>query len=137
MFRQLIFTVYFFFFFKQKTAYEITHSDWSSDVCSSDLPAARRSPAPLGRGRHVCRRRPSARCGRCPGRSWPRSLPGLRLLAAKPGDRPGKSLAEGRGGAHAEDATHAPHIRHPTWHVLVALAVDGLLGHEAERRRSP
>src|SRR6187551_3997940 len=26
-----------FFFFKQKTAYEITHSDWSSDVCSSDL----------------------------------------------------------------------------------------------------
>src|SRR6187399_1852111 len=27
----------FFFFFKQKTAYEITASDWSSDVCSSDL----------------------------------------------------------------------------------------------------
>ena len=26
-----------FFFFKQKTAYEITASDWSSDVCSSDL----------------------------------------------------------------------------------------------------
>src|SRR6187551_3859592 len=26
----------FVFFFKQKTAYEITHSDWSSDVCSSD-----------------------------------------------------------------------------------------------------
>src|SRR6059036_4271267 len=28
----------FFFFFKQKTAYEITYGDWSSDVCSSDLP---------------------------------------------------------------------------------------------------
>src|SRR6056297_3496172 len=27
----------FFFFFKQKTAYEILRSDWSSDVCSSDL----------------------------------------------------------------------------------------------------
>src|SRR3546814_1536343 len=27
-----------FFFFKQKTAYEIRISDWSSDVCSSDLP---------------------------------------------------------------------------------------------------
>src|SRR5213079_3613977 len=27
----------FFFFFKQKTAYEITTGDWSSDVCSSDL----------------------------------------------------------------------------------------------------
>src|SRR3546814_1264312 len=28
---------YFFFFFKQKTAYELRISDWSSDVCSSDL----------------------------------------------------------------------------------------------------
>src|SRR3546814_8498151 len=27
----------FFFFFKQKTAYETRISDWSSDVCSSDL----------------------------------------------------------------------------------------------------
>src|SRR3546814_7304677 len=30
----------FFFFFKQKTAYEMRISDWSSDVCSSDLYAA-------------------------------------------------------------------------------------------------
>src|SRR3546814_9554415 len=29
----------FFFFFKQKTAYEMRISDWSSDVCSSDLNA--------------------------------------------------------------------------------------------------
>src|SRR3546814_9051225 len=28
-----------FFFFKQKTAYEMRISDWSSDVCSSDLRA--------------------------------------------------------------------------------------------------
>src|SRR3546814_4862874 len=44
-----------FFFFKQKTAYEMRISDWSSDVCSSDLrrgpirggtPDARRSPEP-------------------------------------------------------------------------------------------
>src|SRR3546814_8754084 len=27
----------YFFFFKQKTAYEVRISDWSSDVCSSDL----------------------------------------------------------------------------------------------------
>src|SRR5213075_2929827 len=33
--------ILYFFFFKQKTAYEITRRDWSSDVCSSDL----RSPA--------------------------------------------------------------------------------------------
>src|SRR3546814_12482788 len=32
-----------FFFFKQKTAYEMRISDWSSDVCSSDL-ARRKSP---------------------------------------------------------------------------------------------
>src|SRR3546814_4675774 len=29
--------VFYFFFFKQKTAYEMRISDWSSDVCSSDL----------------------------------------------------------------------------------------------------
>src|SRR3546814_5869664 len=29
-----------FFFFKQKTAYEMRISDWSSDVCSSDLKAS-------------------------------------------------------------------------------------------------
>src|SRR3546814_7775298 len=29
----------YFFFFKQKTAYEMRISDWSSDVCSSDLDA--------------------------------------------------------------------------------------------------
>src|SRR3546814_6823580 len=30
----------YFFFFKQKTAYEMRISDWSSDVCSSDLTRA-------------------------------------------------------------------------------------------------
>src|SRR3546814_4016922 len=33
----LVVLVDFFFFFKQKTAYEMRISDWSSDVCSSDL----------------------------------------------------------------------------------------------------
>src|SRR3546814_11299097 len=33
----VIFIVMIFFFFKQKTAYEMRISDWSSDVCSSDL----------------------------------------------------------------------------------------------------
>src|SRR3546814_7826679 len=41
--------VCFFFFFKQKTAYELRISDWSSDVCSSDL---------AHRGEH--RRKPAA-----------------------------------------------------------------------------
>src|SRR3546814_11073002 len=34
-----------FFFFKQKTAYEMRISDWSSDVCSSDLAASGTVPA--------------------------------------------------------------------------------------------
>src|SRR3546814_12311620 len=33
----------FVFFFKQKTAYEMRISDWSSDVCSSDLTAMRKA----------------------------------------------------------------------------------------------
>src|SRR3546814_7389363 len=33
-----------FFFFKQKTAYEMRISDWSSDVCSSDLLKGERLP---------------------------------------------------------------------------------------------
>src|SRR3546814_4687130 len=47
-----------FFFFKQKTAYDMRISDWSSDVCSSDLfphppphslrPAFRAAPGPTG-----------------------------------------------------------------------------------------
>src|SRR3546814_3496681 len=33
-----------FFFFKQKTAYELRISDWSSDVCSSDLGRSMKRP---------------------------------------------------------------------------------------------
>src|SRR3546814_1368370 len=44
-----------FFFFKQKTAYEMRISDWSSDVCSSDLHAGPResSAAAFGGERPV------------------------------------------------------------------------------------
>src|SRR3546814_17580233 len=45
------------FFFKQKTAYEIRISDWSSDVCSSDLcPASCRGLAVLRRDVELHRR---------------------------------------------------------------------------------
>src|SRR3546814_5063841 len=37
---RMLFYIYFFFF-KQKTAYEMRISDWSSDVCSSDLVTVR------------------------------------------------------------------------------------------------
>src|SRR3546814_3634178 len=40
-----LFVCFFIFFFKQKTAYEMRISDWSSDVCSSDLVRLRRRAA--------------------------------------------------------------------------------------------
>src|SRR3546814_2961479 len=50
----LVFVLFFcfFFFFKQKTAYEMRISDWSSDVCSSDLSSSMiaRNRAADGRG---------------------------------------------------------------------------------------
>src|SRR3546814_3934888 len=39
-----------FFFFKQKTAYEMRISDWSSDVCSSDLDDGYLLPVAFGVG---------------------------------------------------------------------------------------
>src|SRR3546814_8387807 len=56
----LLLFVCLFFFFKQKTAYELRISDWSSDVCSSDLS---RSPT-----RRRGRREPPRRAGWCRGR---------------------------------------------------------------------
>src|SRR3546814_18820275 len=46
-----------FFFFKQKTAYEMRISDWSSDVCSSDLryPGDRVAADAGGGDDHLCR----------------------------------------------------------------------------------
>src|SRR3546814_3055194 len=43
----------YFFFFKQKTAYEMRISDWSSDVCSSDLleQASKRNRRAISDGR--------------------------------------------------------------------------------------
>src|SRR3546814_1430094 len=72
------------FFFKQKTAYEMRISDWSSDVCSSDLDDARAFfrcglGRTLGVGRAIRHRRTTT--GRSPatftalgttvGRTWP------------------------------------------------------------------
>src|SRR3546814_9499213 len=52
----IVFLLCLCFFFKQKTAYELRISDWSSDVCSSDLVrgVARRRRAHLA---HARRRR--------------------------------------------------------------------------------
>src|SRR3546814_18678527 len=73
--------VVLFFFFKQKTAYEMRISDWSSDVCSSDLNAG-----------HAHERGPDPRRSQSRGRA---AIGGLsRLAACRAGDG-------GSGGAHA------------------------------------
>src|SRR3546814_8400771 len=46
--------VIYFFFFKQKTAYEMRISDWSSDVCSSDLTAASIMKRSVASSRTLC-----------------------------------------------------------------------------------
>src|SRR3546814_4264873 len=53
---------FMFFFLKQKTAYEMRISDWSSDVCSSDLSAApsiRPGMSASTNSRCLCRTTPS------------------------------------------------------------------------------
>src|SRR3546814_1214198 len=70
-----------FFFFKQKTAYEMCISDWSSDVCSSDL-----GRICDDRGRGGCRRgRPRRPRPRNPAR-----LPPCRRLGRSEERRVGK-----------------------------------------------
>src|SRR3546814_21186846 len=77
--------ILFFFFFKQKTAYEMRISDWSSDVCSSDLlrqaQGARRRPLP----RRQCRPHGPALHAGIPHRRDPHGLTDLpRRAQARP-----------------------------------------------------
>src|SRR3546814_16560648 len=53
----------YIFFFKQKTAYEMRISDWSSDVCSSDLCAAVLPPGVVARHRRHVRAAAPCRTG--------------------------------------------------------------------------
>src|SRR3546814_5499995 len=84
-----------FFFFKQKTAYEMRISDWSSDVCSSDLSRGRR-PALRCRVRHRAGMRPCRVFGHpCQRRS--------RLRAGNGGPRTAR--ADGRGAENGAGRT--------------------------------
>src|SRR3546814_10787240 len=84
---------FFFFFFKQKTAYEMRISDWSSDVCSSDLQPRGRPLQPRG-----CRR-----LLRDPGRE----AVGQRRPRRAGQQRPRRRLHPGRGDAPSELRTVA------------------------------
>src|SRR3546814_10136090 len=74
-----------FFLFKKKTAYELRIMDWSSDVCSSDLPA-RRDRLPM---RTIGADKEERRLMR------------LRSLLFVPGDRPERFAKAAASGADA------------------------------------
>src|SRR3546814_6435346 len=87
-----IFCIVLLFLFKQKTAYEMRISDWSSDVCSSDLGHAARSPGPaqgLAGGVDAIRPVP-VRPGVAPGRDRDSGLAYERALFRSEERRVGK-----------------------------------------------
>src|SRR3546814_7698219 len=51
------------FFYKQKTAYEVRISDWSSDVCSSELHPAAHQQRMRMQGKRKWRAQPGIDCG--------------------------------------------------------------------------
>src|SRR3546814_11250632 len=78
--------------FKQKTAYELRISDWSSDVCSSDLEKVRRDrpSALMALLRRSAMRRARHRAWRPKARpstwtAWPRSRDRKRVVQGKRG----------------------------------------------------
>src|SRR3546814_13724470 len=73
---------FIFFFFKQKTAYEMRISDWSSDVCSSDLSASNIAARTANAAR-VGRRATSVARGRSP-----RSFPACAVIRNTPFPNP-------------------------------------------------
>src|SRR3546814_16643085 len=80
-----------FFFFKQKTAYEMRISDWSSDVCSSDLLV-----------RAAGCRRMGKRCWHCGSSAAGRLLAApIRLARAGSQAEPARSIYRGSSGAAA------------------------------------
>src|SRR3546814_509432 len=117
----------FFFFFKQKTAYEMRISDWSSDVCSSDLAEGlsfhRFCVEPAGRGldaavarraiRALARRAGAFRsgdigCGSADAAGEPELAWRWRRRGRADADRPGGSVASvaaaSAGGGATSDA---------------------------------
>src|SRR3546814_20690114 len=88
----------FFFFFKQKTAYEMRISDWSSDVCSSDLTGrtrlqGRSNLAGLGRPRSLTTS------------SVASQLP-MDFVRLQCGEKVGAISPKPRTGHHCEDSHH-------------------------------
>src|SRR3546814_7433414 len=75
----------FFFFFNQKTAYDVRISDWSSDVCSSDLGKLRRLRQ-ASRGSRIRGSEPCA-APACPCRKDHRKMPRMSSATTTPQER--------------------------------------------------
>src|SRR3546814_3113505 len=85
------YSILYCFFFKQKTAYERRISDWSSDVCSSDLAPDRDATAPRAAARgYRPADRPAAAAtrrhdrGRAADRAWRRCRPPPAYRGSQP-----------------------------------------------------
>src|SRR3546814_17222002 len=94
----------FIFFFKQKTAYELRISDWSSDVCSSDLRSLRQWRRCLvsRRCRGLCAGDPRPRPAAPRRAQRPEALAQRRAHEARTdpgGARERKSVGEGKSGS--------------------------------------
>src|SRR3546814_1625353 len=89
-----------FFFFKQKTAYEMRISDWSSDVCSSDLRERNKEYDHDPRPHHPAVHRAPCRDQPDRHRRGPHRPPRLRARAPPPPHHPHLPLG---------DASHQPH----------------------------
>src|SRR3546814_9160645 len=106
----------FFFFFKQKTAYEMRISDWSSDVCSSDLAgnAVEQAKPGFGKTEGDGRSRRDAADDRTRRRAGDPRILGrqARLRKANPGLGAGRILPEGDRDHHiaASSREGAAHI---------------------------
>src|SRR3546814_7312704 len=93
------------FFFKQKTAYEMRISDWSSDGCSSDLARSLSIPSGAGQQRQTlallairsCPRRILARVGPCGFLRSDRELRGVPMSRAASWRKGTTSDVEGKG----------------------------------------
>src|SRR3546814_4779766 len=122
-----------FFFFKQKTAYEMRISDWSSDVCSSDLAQGVDRSRP-GRG---AARDPAQQQAAVPARHARSGLVARRALyaAGGGGDEERHRLSEKGGVQYAEEA-YQGRTRALLSRRRPARDVD-LAGHAIGRRRGP
>src|SRR3546814_741424 len=87
----IVLVIFCFFFFKQKTAYEMRISDWSSDVCSSDLPGGAAEAAARRRGDPD----PGIQAGECGARGPSRPARGSKAARSTRAARPAVTGGEG------------------------------------------